>query len=124
MFEKATRLALRFPFKGLCTVEDLWNLSVEDLDSIYKTLNAKVRMVKEESLLQTKSKEDDILDLQIDIIKHIVTVKIKEAADRKAALEKLSQRKKILGIMASKQDAALENLSIEELQKKYDELGA
>ena len=31
MFEVATRNKFRFPFKGLISVEDLWELSVDNL---------------------------------------------------------------------------------------------
>ena len=51
IFERATRMSLRFNFKGLISVEDLWDLSLQDLDSIYKILNSKLKQSSEESLL-------------------------------------------------------------------------
>lgn len=39
IFEFATRNKVRFSFKGLISVEDLWDLSLTNLDSIYKELN-------------------------------------------------------------------------------------
>lgn len=40
MFEIATKNKYRYPFnKGLITTEDLWNLSLKDLDNIFKVLN-------------------------------------------------------------------------------------
>ena len=65
MFEFAVRNKVRFPFKGLITVEDLWDLSVRELDNIFKTLNAQMKKSEEESLLATKSKEDETLSVQI-----------------------------------------------------------
>lgn len=72
MFEKATRLKLRFPYKGACTVEDLWDLSVTALDSVYKALRNAQKEMDGESLLSEK-KENLTLALQVDIVKHIVT---------------------------------------------------
>ena len=57
MFEVATRNKFRFPFKGLISVEDLWELSVDNLDSIFKSLNSEMKKTKEESLLSTKQEK-------------------------------------------------------------------
>ena len=42
IFEYATRNKIRFPFKGMISVEDLWELTPTNLDTIYKTLNKQV----------------------------------------------------------------------------------
>lgn len=34
IFEAATRYKYRFPFKGMISVEDLWDLKLQDLDSV------------------------------------------------------------------------------------------
>ena len=122
IFEYAVRQKLRFPFKGNISVEDLWDLKVEDLDKIFKTLNAQVKQAKEESLLETKSKEDEVLDVQIAIVKHIVAVKLKEKADKAKAAENKEKRQKILSILAARDEAALENASDEELKKMLENL--
>ena len=38
-FELATKEKYRFPFKGMIGVEDLWDLDVNQLDSVFKALN-------------------------------------------------------------------------------------
>lgn len=123
IFEYATREALRFHYKGMQSVEDLWQLSVKELDSIYKTLNKQVKQSEEESLLTTKSNVDTELEVQIAIVKHIVSVKLaeKEAAEKASA--KKAQKQKIMSIIATKQDEALQNSSIDDLKKMLDELG-
>lgn len=123
MFEYATRNKVRFPFKGLISVEDLWDLTLANLDSIYKTLNKQVRQSEEESLLNTKTTVDKELDVQIAIVKHIVVVKLAEQEAREKASAKKAQKQKIMAIIASKQDEALQNSSVEDLQKMLDELG-
>ena len=47
-----------FEIKGMISSEDLWDLSVENLDNVFKTLNSEMKKTKEESLLSTKSKDD------------------------------------------------------------------
>jgi hypothetical protein len=122
MFEKATRMKLRFTHKGLCTVEDLWDIPLEALDRIFKDLNIKIKAQKEESLLETRSKEDEILDLKIAIVKHIVEVRLSEQKARKDIAAKSEKKQKLLGIIAEKQDNALRDLSVDELTKLVDEL--
>lgn len=123
VFEYATRSKMRFLFKGLITVEDLWDLPVTDLDEMFKELNAKKRSkASEESLLGDKSKEDESLDIQIAIIKHIVAVKLREKEKKEKEAENRAKRQKIIAIMAERNDKSLEQASDEELQRMLDEL--
>ena len=121
MFEKASRMKLRFLYKGASSTEDLWDLSVEELDSIYSALCAKQESTKKATLLSTRTRENSIIDLQIDIVKHIVEVKLKEAENRAAAKERKAKRDKIMERLAAAQDAEMDKLSIAELQKMLDE---
>lgn len=122
MFETAVRTKMRFPFRGLVSVEDLWDLSVENLDSIFKTLNSQVKKAKEESLLNTKSKEDKALDLQIEIVKYIFNVKVEEENARLRTKELKEKKQKLLSILAAKQEEDLHNKSVDELKAMLDEL--
>ena len=122
IFEYATRNKVRFSYKGIISVEDLWDLSVTELDNIYKELNTRVKQSQEESLLAVKSEADEELEVQIAIVKHIVAVKLSERAALEKAAEKKAQKQKILGIIAKKQDESLENASIEDLNKMLAEL--
>ena len=123
IFEYATRNKVRFSFKGMISVEDLWDLSLTNLDSIYKTLNKQVKQSEEESLLSTKASVDTELEVQIAIVKHIVSVKLaeKEAAEKASA--KKAQKQKIMSNIATKENEALQNSSIDDLKKMLDELG-
>ena len=123
LFIKATREKMRFPYKGQATVEDLWDLSMTELDKIYKTLNAQQKRAQEDSLLDTKSEEDEELAAQIGIVRYIFTVKQEEKKAAETARERKEQKQKIMAILASKQDEALHGKSIEELEKMLDELG-
>lgn len=122
MFEIATRTKMRFPFRGMISVEDLWDLSVRDLDGIFKTLNSQIKKSQEESLLATKTQEDETLSIQIEIVKHIVNVKLSEAENAKKCREVKEQKQKIMEIISAKKDAALQNMSVEELQAMLENL--
>ena len=95
IFEYATRHKVRFPFKGSISVEDLWDLRVEDLDQIFKTLNTKQKQSQEESLLNVKNKEEELMEVQIAIIKYIVVVKLAEKEAQKKAVENKAKKQKI-----------------------------
>lgn len=122
MFEKAARLKLRFDYKGLCSVEDLWDLPLKALDTIYKALNAQNKARKEESLLEVQSEEDELLTLKIHIVKRVVEVRLQEKKDREALVARKEQKQKLLGIIAEKQDESLRSMSIEDLTKLVEGL--
>lgn len=122
MFEVAARNKVRFAFRGMISVEDLWDLPVENLDGIFKSLNAQSKQMKEESLLGSRSKEDDELSLKIEIVKFVVKTKLEETAKRMKDKEQKEKRQKIMEIMAGKKDADLQNKSLDELSKMLDEL--
>lgn len=121
LFEVATRGKFRFPFKGMIDVEQLWDLSLPNLDNVFKALNSQIKQAKEESLLNTKSKEDEILDMQIEIIKYIVSVKLAEKEAREKAFANREKNQKIMEIIAAKKDEELHNMSVEELEKMLTE---
>lgn len=122
IFEYAVKNKVRYPFKGFITTEDLYDLSLENLDTVFKTLNKQVKQVNEESLLNTKTTEDEELEVKIQIVKHLFNVKTEERNARLVAKERKEQKQKILEIMANKQNEALQNKSLDELQKMLDEL--
>lgn len=122
LFEVATRENYLFPFKGMINVIDLWNLSLTNLDSAFKTLNAEVKKSEEESLLNAKTKEDEELTNKIDIIKYIVSKKLAEKEARENEKKNKEKRQRILEIKAKRQDEALENMSDEDLDKLLADL--
>ena len=122
LFETATRNKMRFPFRGMISVEDLWELSLKNLDLVFKTLNAEAKKSEEESLLETKSKENEELSNKIEIVKYIVNIKLEEKKTRENARKNAEMRQRLLEIKAKRQDAALENMSDEDLDKMLAEL--
>lgn len=123
IFEYATRNKVRFPYKGMISVEDLWDLSVTELDKIFKTLNAQVKQAQEESLLADKTEADELLNIQIEIVRHIVEDKLADAEVLRKAAEVKAQKQKIMAIISRKQDENLENMSVDDLTAMLKELG-
>lgn len=117
LFEKATKNKYRFPYKGQISVEDLWDLSLPGLDSVFKQLNKLKKASEEESLLEVKSVEDIEVEDKIEIVKFIVKYKQEETLAKLSEKENKEYNQKIMAIIEKKQDQALENMTVEELQK-------
>lgn len=122
IYKQALRQNLRFEFKGLRSTEELFQLTPDQLDSLYQQLNAKRKAISEESLLSKPNKETKILDLQLSIIKDLVATLLQEEADREAAANNSARKQKLLELIERKQQEELGNLSIEELQNLAKEL--
>lgn len=125
IFEFAARNALRFnTAKGLVTVEDLYHLSLEQLNQTGKGIIAQIKANGEESLLNAKTSVDEKLEVGLDLIKHVITYKQDIAQARVDAKEKAAKKAKILEVLARKQDASLEGKSEAELLAELQALNA
>lgn len=123
LFEVATKEKFRFPYKGMVSVEDLWDLPLKGLDQVFKTLNAELKEVSGEESLLDVSEVDDELKIKIEIVRHIVKTKQEENAKRVAASEIKARKQKLLSILSEKEEASLYEKSKEELMKMIEELG-
>lgn len=122
IFEIATRNKFRFAFRGLLSVEDLWDLRLEQLDEIYKNLTTEMKKANEESLLKTITKDQKEVELKIKIVKYIVELKLAEIENRNKAKEKKEQKQRILELLNEKENQELKNKSTEELKSMLDAL--
>ncbi|MGL5711814.1 MAG: hypothetical protein ACRCX2_02240 [Paraclostridium sp.] len=122
IFETAIRNKFRFAFKGMISVEDLWDLRLESLDDIYKNLVFEKKKVSEESLLQTKTKTQEYLECKINIVRYIAEVKVSEMENRARVKEKKEQKQRILEILNEKENQDLKNKSTEELRLMLDNM--
>ena len=123
IFEMATRNKYRFPYKGMISVEDLWDLNQTQLDSIYKALNKEVKANQEDSLMFSQTQTDLDLQAKIEIVRHIYSTKEQDAARRTAAAENAEKKRRILEILEQKQEDSLKNKSEEEPLKMLNEIG-
>lgn len=122
IFEVAVRNQLRFSHRGLLSVEDLWQLDVEELDTLFKKVNSTLKQAKEDSLLDSKSSADKELDLKIEIIRHIVSTKLQEQEEAINKKKNNEQRQKIMEILSDKEEESLHNKSPEELKEILNNL--
>lgn len=123
MYKKASKLKLRFSTsKGYLSTEDLWDLSLEQLDAIAVKLDEQIEKSPRKSFIKTVSKGNEILELKFAIIKDVIDTKMAEQAARENQQAKSAQRQKLLELIAEKEDSELKGKSAEELRKMLDEL--
>ena len=130
MFEKATRKKLRFNIgRGEISVEGLWDLPLQNmrdepasLDGVAKALHRGLKAASEESFVTPvasvrKGVVDD--ELKLEIVKHIITVKVAER-DRAAAAEaRRKQRAAVAELIAKKEGEKLEGMELDQLRNLY-----
>jgi len=121
MFEKASRLKLRFTTaKGAVTVEDLWDLPLTEgqvnLDDIARRLFKKLQEDDVSFVVQNR-RANDHTQLMFDIVKRVIEVRLNDRAAADQAMANREKREKILKIIADKNDQALASASVEDLQK-------
>ena len=122
MFEKASRLKLRFNVKGNVTVEDLWDLDTKTLNTLFQTLNRELKGSEEESLLETKTTANTTLSLKIDIVKYIVATKLTEAEAAKNSKAKAVRKQELLEALANNEKDELAGKTSDEIRKMIAEL--
>ena len=133
IFEYASRNKLRFQGpKGPLTVEQLWDLPLTasretelDLDSVAIAASAALRNAREEeSFVRPVTSLGRVeLEIRLDILRHIIAVKIADRDESKRARENAQQKDLLLSILAEKENEGLRKMSPEDLRKKIAELG-
>ena len=128
IFEQASRQKLRFPsLKGELTVEQLWDLPLQsksgfDLDTIAKSVSRDLKAVTEASVVIETSPANTTLVLKLDLMKHIIAVRLAENAAAVNRAARAAERQKLLGVLADKQDESLKALTPAEIQQRLAEL--
>lgn len=130
IFETATRNAYRFPStRGLLATEDLWSLPLTskagfDLDNVAKAVNDALQAASTTSFVSTEADpRKGTLETQLEIVKHIIAVRLEENAAARSEASRKAEKAKLLDILATKEDGELLGLSADELRAKIDALG-
>jgi hypothetical protein len=139
-FEQASREKLRFSCpRGVLSVEDLWDLPLvnngkvantaagpqahTNLDDIAKALYKELKDNDESmSFVRPAQQSNAQLQLKFDIVKHIIDVKVAERDAAAVLAEKAKKKQKLMELISRKQDAALEDAPLEDLQKMLTDL--
>lgn len=127
MFEKASRLKLRFSTtQGQLSTEDLWDLSLTSLDNMAKKVNKELRDECEESFIPSvnKSRTSTNNSLKLDILKHVISVKVAEQEYKKARAEKAATLAQLKELATVKVNETLSAQSLEDIMKQIKELEA
>ncbi|MEW2477352.1 MULTISPECIES: hypothetical protein [Micromonospora] len=129
LFEKATREKFRYPStKGLLTTEQLWELPLTaksgfSLDDVARAVNAELKAVDTESFVATETNPAKAtLETKLEVVKHVIAIRIAEDQAAKAAAAKKLEKEKLLAVLGRKQDAVLENLTEAELLARINDL--
>jgi cytochrome P450 len=129
LFEIAFRRKYRFPsVVGELTTEQLWDLPLTStrgacLDNVAKTVSGNLKMVSDESfVVTTPNPRKGELENMLEIIKHVIAVKIEDRRRADAAADRADKRRKLIEALANKQDDAIKNLSEDEIKAKLAEL--
>lgn len=129
LFEIATRNKYRFPSsRGSLTVEQLWDLPLTgntafDLDTVARAVNAELKNIAEGSFVETDpDPRKTRLEQMLEVVKHIISVKLKEREQAEAARSRAEKRHKLLDVLASKEEQELQQLSKDEILKQLEAL--
>lgn len=116
-YKKALEKGYRYKTtKGMLTTEELFGLSLKDLNESAMAYDEKLSLLAKKSFLTEYSKEDTETKEKLEILVDIINGRLEEnkaAAEAKATKE---HNEKIMRKILEKQEQALDNLSIEELK--------
>lgn len=129
MYKKASQQKLRIATsRGMLSVEQLWDLPKEEIGQLAVALRKRIKDARgingdsELDFLQPAEHAEETTDeLTFSILKDIYqTLQANEDSARRLAAKRQRNRK-LLEVIARKQDQELEGKSIEELEKMLEE---
>lgn len=126
-FLKASRVGLRFVTRsGHVSTEDLWALSLKDLDAIAVAIDARLKATSTSFLenAATRSKENAEDELRLNILKAIIEIRQDENRAKRTAAENATQKAFLEDLLARKVTKNLEELPEDEIRKRIAALGA
>jgi hypothetical protein len=118
MYKEASKLKLRFQTsKGNLSIEQLWDLNLNELDSLAVSLEEAYKNSKGKSFLEKKTAKNKTIKLQFDIAFDILNTKVEEREALQKEDENKTHNQKIPSLIKEKQEDELKGKSIKELEK-------
>lgn len=128
ILETAIREKYRFPTNtiGAISTEQLYDLPLESvtkasLDKVAINIHEEIEKLGKKSFVN-KNKKDQTLENKMNIVKHIIELKIDEAKTERKAKENANRKEVLMDVIAEKQTDALKERSIKDLQKEAKSL--
>ena len=122
LFEKALTGKYRYNYKGLLTTEDLFDLTLKELDSIYTVLSTELKKVENVGLLSVENKDTQTLKNKMEIVQHVFTTKKEAIESDRIARENKAKKQQIMELIEKKRVDSLQNMSEAELQELLGKL--
>lgn len=117
MYKEALQKKLRFKTnKGMITTEDLFDLSLQNLNTLAIMLDKKISEAPKKSFIEELPVEENDDELRFSIVKDVINIKLKARKDNIDKAQADAQKKRILEILAKRNDEELEKKSTEELR--------
>lgn len=118
IYKQASRQKLRIPTKvGSLTVEQVWGLSLPQLDELAVSLEENLEKSSRKSYLTEVSSQNQTTKLLFDIVLDILTTKLSEEQFATQQREIKEHNQKIMAMIAEDDEKELRNLSREEKLK-------
>ena len=117
IFEKASRLRLRFNVEGNISVEQLWSAPMTRLVEYEQALTEVVEGYGKSTrrTKKVRSTEQEANELRLEIITYILDVREAEAELASTAADVKAHNQKILELIQSKKNEELTTKTVEEL---------
>ena len=116
-YKSASQQKLRYQTtKGLLNTEQLWDLSLNELDSLAVALETEHQQSGKKSFLAKTSAKDKTSKLKFDVVLDVLNTKSEEAQAAQEAAENKAHNKKIIELISEKQDESLRGKSIKQLE--------
>ncbi len=123
LVQKAVRKKLRFATnKGEVSVEDLYDLTLAELNEAAKHYNRQVKLVEEEDFLKETNVANIDTLLRFNIVLHVLNTKKQEQADRIKAAENKETKQKLMDALVRKEDEELDGMTKKQLEKAINKL--